>query len=114
MDLARKQIQLAFIQSQKEIDDLHQRTREGIETARRNGKQIGQRTGNKLNIKKKSPVQKLILKYSRNFNGANSDSEVIAIINASADPADKSHKLHVSPNTYYKRVKKFIKLILYF
>ena len=42
MDLARKQIQLAFIQSQKEIDDLHQRTREGIETARRNGKQIGQ------------------------------------------------------------------------
>ena len=102
MDLARKQIQLAFIQSQKEIDDLHQRTREGIETARRNGKQIGQRTGNKLNIKKKSPVQKLILKYSRNFNGSNSDSEVIAIINASSDPDDKSHKLHVSPNTYYK------------
>jgi len=37
--LAEKQIQLAFIQSQKEVDDLHQRTREGIETARRNGKQ---------------------------------------------------------------------------
>ena len=27
--LAKKQIQLAFIQSQKEIDDLHQRTCEG-------------------------------------------------------------------------------------
>jgi len=37
--LVSTQIQLAFIQSQKEIDDLHQRTREGIETARRNGKQ---------------------------------------------------------------------------
>ena len=42
LTLAKRQIQLAFIQSQKEIDDLHQRTREGIETARRNGKQIGQ------------------------------------------------------------------------
>ena len=53
MSLAKRQIQLAFIQSQKEVDDLHQRTKEGIETARRNGKQIGQLTGNKLNIKKK-------------------------------------------------------------
>ena len=42
LTLAKRQIQLAFIQSQKEVDDLHQRTREGIETARRNGKQIGQ------------------------------------------------------------------------
>ena len=45
LSLAKKQIQLAFIQSQKEVDDLHQRTREGIETARRNGKQIGQQKG---------------------------------------------------------------------
>ena len=35
LTLAKKQIQLAFIQSQKEVDDLYQRTREGIETARR-------------------------------------------------------------------------------
>ena len=33
LTLAKKQIQLAFIQSQKEVDDLHQRTREGIEDA---------------------------------------------------------------------------------
>ena len=58
MDLARKQIQLAFIQSQREIDDLHQRTREGIETARRNGKQIGQKFGNKLTIKKRTACEK--------------------------------------------------------
>ena len=102
MTLAKKQIQLAFIQSQKEIDDLHQRTREGIETARRNGKQIGQRQGNTLHIKKKSPVKQLILKYSKNFNGSNSDKDVIAIINASPNPHDKSKKLHVSINTYYK------------
>ncbi len=102
MTLVKKQIQLAFIQSQKEIDDLHQRTREGIETARRNGKQIGQKQGSTLHIRKKSPVKQLILKYSKTFNGSNSDKDVIAIINASPDPDDKSKKLHVSINTYYK------------
>ena len=102
MTLVRQQIKLAFIQSQKEVDDLHQRTREGIETARRNGKQIGQQQGRKLKVRKKSPVQELILKYSKNFNGSNSDREVIAIINSSANPDDKSKKLHVSINTFYK------------
>ena len=90
MTLARQQIQLAFIQSQKEVDDLHQRTREGIETARRNGKQIGQQQGRKLHIKKKNTVQQFILRYSKNFNGSNSDREVIAIINSSINPEDKS------------------------
>ena len=102
LTLAKKQIQLAFIQSQKEIDDLHQRTREGIETARRNGKQIGQKQGSILHIRKKAPIQQLILKYSKSFNGSNLDKDVIAIINASPDPDDKSKKLHVSLNTYYK------------
>ena len=102
MTLAKKQIQLAFIQSQKEVDDLHQRTREGIESARRNGKQIGQQKGRVLHIRKKSPVQQLILKYSKNFNGSNSDREVIAIINSSPNPNDRSQRLHVSLNTYYK------------
>ena len=36
--LAKKQIQLAFEQAEKEVKDLHQRTREGIETARLQGK----------------------------------------------------------------------------
>ena len=51
-DLAKEQIRLAFAQAQKEVDDLHQRTREGILTARLNGKQIGQMPGRKLTIKK--------------------------------------------------------------
>ena len=42
--LAEKQIRIAFEQSEKEVQDLHQRTKEGIETARLNGKQIGQQT----------------------------------------------------------------------
>ena len=105
MPLARRQIQLAFQQSQKEIEDIHQRTREGMETARRNGKQIGQVRGRQLLTKKKGPVQQLILKYSRIFVGSNSDREVIAIINASSfitDGQAKPVRLHVSNNTYYK------------
>ena len=43
--LAKEQIRLAFEQAEKEVVDLHQRTREGIETARLNGKQIGQQPG---------------------------------------------------------------------
>ena len=53
--LATKQIELAFQQAQKEVDDLKQRTAEGIETARRKGKQIGTPQGAVLNVKKKSP-----------------------------------------------------------
>ena len=34
MTLAREQIIIAFVQAEKEVADLHQRTREGIETAR--------------------------------------------------------------------------------
>lgn len=39
--LAKEQIKLAFQQAEKEVNDLRQRTKEGIETARLNGKQIG-------------------------------------------------------------------------
>ena len=48
MRLAEKQIEIAFEQAQKEVDDLRQRTKEGIETARLNGKQIGRVTGRKF------------------------------------------------------------------
>lgn len=43
----------AFDQSEKEVQDLHQRIREGIETTRLNGKQIGQKKGKMLKVKKK-------------------------------------------------------------
>ena len=56
LTLARRQIQLASEQSQKEVDDLHQRTREGIETARRNVKHIGQKSGAKLKVREKFSV----------------------------------------------------------
>ncbi len=87
--LAAKQIRIAFEQAEKEVKDLQQRTREGIETARLNGKQIGQKQGNKLNIKKEAPAKEKIIKYSKDFNGALPDSECIKLVG-------------ISRNTYYK------------
>ena len=75
MALAKEQIRLAFEQAQKEVDDLHQRTREGILTARINGKQIGQKQGAKLNVKKAAPAKELIRKHNKNFGGPLSNEE---------------------------------------
>lgn len=87
--LAEKQIRIAFEQAEKEVMDLRQRTKEGIETARLNGKQIGQKSGNKLHVKKEAPAKEQIKKYSRDFNGNLSDTECMTLIN-------------ISRNTYYK------------
>lgn len=87
--LATRQIRLAFEQAQKEVDDLHKRTAEGIQTAREHGKQIGQRHGAKLNVKKAQPAKDIILKHSKDFYGTLNDSEVMLLAK-------------VSRNTYYK------------
>lgn len=87
--LAARQIRIAFEQAEKEVQDLRQRTREGIETARLNGKQIGQRPGNKLKVKKEVPSKEMILKCSKDFYGSNTDMECIKLIG-------------ISRNTYYK------------
>ncbi len=89
MLLAKEQIRQTFEQSEKEVADLHQRTREGIETARRNGKQIGQTFGRKLNVKKAAVAKRQILKHSRTFGGTLSDVECMKIAG-------------VSRGTYYK------------
>lgn len=90
--LAKKQIRIAFDQAEKEVQDLHQRTKEGIETARLNGNQIGLRPGTKLIVKKAAPAKAKILKYSRDFNGTLSDPDCIKLVG-------------VSRNTYYKYKK---------
>lgn len=75
MALAKEQIRLAFEQAEKEVDDLHQRTREGIQTARLNGKQIGQRPGAKLSVKKADPAKEIIMKHNKDFGGQLSNEE---------------------------------------
>ena len=78
--LAERQIQLAFDQAQKEVDDLHQRTREGIATAKLAGKQIGGIAGRKLHVKKAETAKKMIQKHSRDFDGSLTDAEAMKLI----------------------------------
>lgn len=87
--LAKEQIQLAFDQSEKEVKDLHQRTREGIAIAKLNGKQIGQPKGAKLTTQKSIAAKQIIKKHAKDFGGSLSDPEVIKLAG-------------ISRNSYYK------------
>lgn len=87
--LAKEQIKIAFEQAEKEVEDLHQRTKEGLQTARLNGKQIGQRAGAKLTTKKSIEMKAKIIKMARDFEGNMSDKEVM-------------ETLKLARNTYYK------------
>lgn len=89
MSLAKEQIKLAFKQSEKEVEDLHQRTKEGIATARLNGKQIGQKQGAKLTTKKSIEAKKQIQKYSKDFDGYLTDADCMRMVG-------------LARNTFYK------------
>lgn len=93
--LAMKQIRIAFEQAEKEVKDLRQRTREGIETARLNGKQIGQKRGVTIETNKSKSSKDLIKKYSKDFGGTLNDKDVIRLIG-------------ISRNSYYKYKKQLI------
>ena len=69
--------------------DLHQRTKEGIETARLRGKQIGQQKGRKLNVKKAAAAKEIIRKHAKDFSGTLTDVECIKLTG-------------LARNTYYK------------
>ena len=98
MSLAKEQIRLAFEQAEKEVEDLHQRTREGIREVKKQNealiiecgsleeamkhpdwRQIGQPKEAKLTTKKSIEAKKVILKHSKDFNGNLSDAEVIKL-----------------------------------
>lgn len=95
MLLAKEQIRLAFIQAEKEVEDLRQRTREGLVTAKLNGKQVGGVQGRKLTTKKSLEVKKQIIRYSKDFQGNLSDIDVMKLTG-------------VARNTYYKYKKELL------
>lgn len=97
LTLAKEQIKIAFDQSEKEVLDLHKRTSEGIKTAKLNGKQIGRVQGQKYTTKKELAAKEIILKNSKDFNGTNSDSEVMKIAG-------------ISRNSFYKYKKELKEL----
>ena len=108
MRLAERQIMLAFEQAQKEVDDLHQRTKEGIREKQRYNEwlidqygseeearkdpgwtQIGQQKKLKLNVKKAASAKDVIRQHAKEFGGTLDDPEVIKLAGCSR-------------NSYYK------------
>ncbi len=96
-DIMEKQIKLAFQAAEDEVRNLQQRTKEGLVTARNNGKQIGRKggTGQRFITGKERKMKPLIIKMSKDFNGTLNDRDCMEI-------------LGLSSNTYYK-YKKLIK-----
>lgn len=95
--LAKEQIKIAFQQAEKEVQDLQQRTKEGIETARLNGKIIGglANKGKILNVKKKEPIKRQIQALSKDFNGECTDKWIL-------------DNIDISRNTFYKYKRELI------
>ena len=81
--LAREQISLAFDMAQKEVDDLHQRTKEGLLTAKLNGKILGHRKNVPIITKKSITDKDTILKYSKDFGGHLSDVDTLRLCKCS-------------------------------
>lgn len=71
------------------MQDLRQRTVEGLETARKNGKTLGRPGGRTYVTEKEKRASEQILRLSKTFGGSNTDTEVIAITG-------------ISRNSYYK------------
>lgn len=93
--LAKQQIIIAFEQAEKEVNDLHQRTREGIQTARLNGKQIGLKKGTKLVTNKSIQAKEIILKHNKAFGGTLNNEETWRLAN-------------ITKTTFYKYKKELL------
>lgn len=89
IDLAKEQIKIVFEQAEKEVQDLHQRTSEGILTAKLNGKPIGQKQGTRLTTKKSVAAKEIILKRNKDFRGSLNDMETMQLAG-------------ISRNSFYK------------
>lgn len=95
--LATRQVIIAFEQSEKEVKDLQQRTKEGMRVAKAKGNIAGRKEGMKIETKKSKEMKEKILKLSKEFNGTLKDTEVMEL-------------LGVARNTYYKYKKELIDL----
>ena len=89
LSLAEEQIKQAFVQSEKEVLDLHNRISEGLREAKKTGSRIGLPKGTTLKTKKEKECSNLIVKHSKDFNGTLDDKDVIKLCGCSR-------------NSYYK------------
>ncbi len=95
--LAERQIRIAFEQSEKEVVDIHTRTKKGLESARSKGIVIGGTVnkGKTYSVKKKEARKAEILKKSKTFNGHMTDRDLMKVMG-------------IANNTYYKYKKELL------
>lgn len=111
MSLAEEQIKASFIQSEKEVNDLHIRISEGIRESKKNGTKIGLAKGTKLTTKKENHCKEIILKHSKDFNGSLEDPDVITLCGCSR-PSYYKYKKELKMNwplSSRHGVKKYLK-----
>ena len=88
-ELAKQQIFIAFAQAEKEAKDISQRTKEALEIAKKEGKQVGQKLGTTLTTKKSISAKEKIRQHSKTFGGTLTDTELMQLCG-------------ISHNTLYK------------
>ena len=89
MALAEEQIKSAFLQSEKEVTDLHTRISQGMRESKKNGNRIGLEKGTTLVTEKSIKCKEIIKKHATDFGGTLSDPEVMTLCK-------------ISRNSYYK------------
>lgn len=95
MILAEKQIEAAFLTAEHEVEFLHRRTSEGLKQAQINGKRVGTQAGDTFVTKKSVAMKKKIRELSRDFDGNQSDKDLMEL-------------LGIARNTFYKYKREMI------
>lgn len=92
ISLAQKQIYIAFEEAEQEARDLSQRTKEGLEIARINGRQIGRQEGVTIDTWKRRKAIRKIKKYYTRYGGQVSAEDCIKIC-------------EISKSTFYRYIE---------
>lgn len=80
---AKEDIKLAFMQAEKELLDIRERTKQGLREAKAKGKQIGRKEGAQIETKRSIEVREKLLKHSKKFGGSMTDKEFMEAFNVS-------------------------------
>ena len=83
MILAGQQIRIAFDQAEKERNDIADRVKQGMETARLNGKTIGRPKGATSESEASKQAKAKILVHSKTFGGSLTNSDLASMLGIS-------------------------------
>ena len=106
--LAEQQIKTAFEAAEKEVTLLRQRTKEGVEKARAEGKQIGRPKGVKMETEKGRRTMEIIKKHCKEYGGSLTDRELMQLAGVSKKTFYKYKKI-VHEEDLLERLKQGMK-----